>query len=266
MSACPPCRAESLPLRIVSLAPSLTRQVHDLHEDARIVGVTSYCPRYAQRAAVIGNLTAVNFEKICSLKPDLVLAGTDCNKKNDIEKLRSLGLKVEVFSGCESFACMCSTFVRLGKLLGREKEAAEITADVRVKIESLSSRIQGRKAPKVFWQVGANPLVTASDQTFTGELIRLAGGRNIFGNLKVTYPRINMESVVTGNPEVIIMVGDMMEGMRDPRSQWASFRQISAVKTGRMHVMSADLVCQPTPVMFFKACEAVAAKLYPGAL
>jgi ABC-type Fe3+-hydroxamate transport system substrate-binding protein len=91
----------------------------------------------------------------------------------------------------------------------------------------------------------------------------MAGARNIFGSLPAKYPRVNAESVVAKNPDIIFIVNDM-EGMRDNDTLWKAFRQIKAVSTNRVYVMDADLVCQPTPGMYLKAFEAVAARLYPG--
>lgn len=257
------CAFGAAPRRIVSLAPSLTRQIYDLQMQDRLVGVTSFCPDYAKSKAVIGSLTMLNFEKICTLKPDLILASTDSNKKNDIEKLKSLGLKVEIFEGCESYACMCREFRHLGSILGRDKDADRIIADVDRRIESLRAKLPSGDKPRVFWQMGTSPLITASSATFTGEIMRLAGARNIFGSLPAKYPRINAESVVAKNPDIIFIVNDM-EGMDNGASPWKAFRQIKAVSTGRVYIMDADLVCQPTPGMYLKALEAVAARLYPG--
>lgn len=260
-----PCPAQDIPRRIISLAPSLTRQIYDLKQQDRLVGITSYCPRYAQGKEVIGSLTLLNFEKISSLQPDLILASTDCNKKNDIRKLQSLGMKVEVFEGCESFACMCSEFTRLGALLGREKESLRIIAEIRMRLEDMLARISRQPELKVFWQMGTNPLVTASDKTFTGEMIRLAGCRNIFGGLKAKYPRINIETVLTGNPDVIFIVSHM-DGSKNQHKAWQPFQEIGAVKKGRVYVVSADLVCQPTPGMFIMAFREIVSRLYPGVI
>jgi iron complex transport system substrate-binding protein len=258
------CAFGASPRRVVALAPSLTRQIYDLGMQDCLVGVTSFCPVSAQKdKQVIGSLTMLNFEKICSLKPDLVLASTDSNKRNDIDKLRSLGLKVEVFEGCESYSCMCREFRHLGSILGRNKEADRIIADVDARIEALRAKLPAGEKPRVFWQMGTSPLITASSASFTGEILRMAGARNIFGSLPAKYPRVNAESVVAKNPDVIFIVDDM-EGMRDNDTVWKAFRQIKAVSTKRVYVMDADLVCQPTPGMFLKAFEAVAARLYPG--
>ena len=264
LSCIQPARGEKLQ-RIISLAPSITREIYDLKEQDRLVGVTSFCPEHARRGReVVGTLTLLNFEKIWALKPDLVLAGMDSNKKADIEKLRSLNIRVEVFEGCESFSCMYGEFIRLGVMLGREREASLIVSDIQKHVDALRARAHGRSPLRVFWQVGANPLVTAGDETFTGELIRTAGAGNIFGGLKVKYPRVNVENVVAADPEVIFIVSGM-GGVQEQHNLWTRFPQISAVRNNRVYHLNADLVCQPTPGMFLTALETVVGRLYPEA-
>lgn len=259
------CEAKNPPRRIISLAPSFTRQIYDLRVQDRLIGITSFCPKYAQGKEIVGSLTALNFEKICALKPDLILASTDSNKKADIAKLESLGLEVEVFEGCESFDCMCKGFIRLGDLLGKGRESRITVADVRFRLERMRARIVNRQKFRVFWQMGTNPLVTAGDNTFTGEILRLAGCENIFGGIKAKYPRVNTESVLKRNPHVIFIVSDM-EGSKASSNVWKPFKDIRAVRDGRIYVMSADMVCQPTPGMFLQFFQAVIARLYPGAV
>ncbi|HON60305.1 MAG TPA: helical backbone metal receptor [Deltaproteobacteria bacterium] len=259
-----PARAEG-PQRIISLAPSLTREIYDLKEQGRLVGVTSFCPENARRNhEVVGSLTLLNFEKICALEPDLVLASMDSNKQADIEKLKALKIEVVVFEGCESFSCMCSEFMRLGAVIGREHEAAAIVSDIRRKVDALRARTAGHAPLRVFWQMGTNPMVTAGDDTYTGELIRLAGCRNIFGQLKAKYPRVNVENVVAGDPEVIFTVSGM-DGPMDQPAPWSRFAMISAVRNNRVYALNADLVCQPTPGMFLAAFETMIGHLYPEA-
>ncbi|MRR37559.1 cobalamin-binding protein [bacterium] len=257
------CAAENIPSRIISLAPSLTRQIYDLGGQDRLIGVTTFCPSFVKGKEVVGNLTLLNFEKICSLKPDLVLASTDCNKKNDIEKLVRLGIRVEVFEGCESFDCMCRVFVRLGGLLGRRQDAEKTLDNVRCRLDALKPEAVNGRRPRVFWQMGTTPLVTVGGKTFTNEIIGLAGCENIFGSLPGKYPRINAESVVKLNPDIIFIVDMGNEGQK--QNPWQSFRQIAAVRNNRVHFLSADLVCQPTPEMFLVALKAVLERIAPVA-
>ncbi len=255
---------ESSPHRIISLAPSLTREIYDLGAGDLLVGVTLYRPEAARSKEIVGTLTKLNFEKIFSLKPDLVLASKDSNTKTDIEKLMALGLNVVVFEGCTSLSCICDEFERLGSLLGKEHESEEILHEVRQKIAHIGSSIKGRKPVKVFWQMGATPLVSISDASFAGEYIRLAGCENIFADAPASYPRINIEEVIARNPDVIITVAEMESD--SVQALWSTMDDISAVKNRRVYSLNADLVCQPTPRMFAKGFELVVKSLYPGVL
>lgn len=260
-SYCP--AQEAVPARVISLAPSITRQIHDLGAQHLLVGVTSYCPVPRGSAVqVVGSPGRINIEKAFSLKPSLVLASTDCNSRADVEALKRLGCQVKVFPGCESLACMCATFRELGDLLGRRSRADEMIGAIQAELKNVRDGIKGFKRLRVFWQLGSNPLVTVSDQTFSGEFIRTAGCDNVFGGAPVHYPRVNAEEVIRRNPEVIVVVGRM--GAASDRSFWDRFSHVSAVKNGRVYELSADLVCQPTPAMFLKGYKALVALLHPG--
>jgi len=256
---------DQVPLRVISLAPNITREIYDLGAHKLLVGVTSYSPVNADSGKqLVGSPVRINIEKTYSLRPQLVLASTDCNSKSDVETLKKLGCKVHVFNGCESFECMCMAFKELGVMLGRSQRAEEIIGEVRAQMDIIRSKIHGRKSLKVFWQLGENPLVTASDATFSGELLSRAGCVNIFGDAPMHYPRVNAEEVIKRNPDVIVVVSQM--GAGSTGSAWGRFGTVSAVSKKRVYDLPADLVCQPTPLMFLKGYKALVAVLYPGIL
>lgn len=253
-----------LPRRVISLAPSITREMYDLGAQDLLVGATSYCPLpEGSPVQIVGNPGRISIEKACSLRPDIVLASTDCSSKADVAAMKRLGFTTHVFAGCESFECMCETFLELGSLLGKRGRAESMVRDIRSRIAAIQAGVRGKNRPRVFWQVGSTPLVTASDATFAGEFLRRAGAVNVFGDAPMHYPRVNAEEVLMRNPDVIIVVREMDPGTL--RSTWERYKHMAAVKNGRIHELSADLVCQPTPAMFLKGLEAVVAALHPEA-
>ena len=80
--------------RIVSLAPSATASLYELGIDAEIAGVTVYCSGGKTKKEIVGTLLEPDFEKIISLKPDLIIASKEGNSKAAVEKLMRLGLNV----------------------------------------------------------------------------------------------------------------------------------------------------------------------------
>ncbi len=238
------------PTRIISLSPAVTREIYDLEAQDKLVGVTKYRPEIAKDKMVVGSLTELNFEQILALKPDLVIGAKDCNRQQDIKRLRELGLKVEVFEGPEDIETICSEFVRLGILLGKEPQASSICDDVRTEISRIAtSKPEPRR---VFWLLGSDPLVTVNDQTFSGLFIKHTGGVNIFGNSPTRYPRIGIEEVLAKNPEIIIIVDQM-----GSNTTFNDYQAIDAVRNKRVHHIDADKVCQPTPLSFLEGLRAV---------
>lgn len=254
--AAPAPQEKTAPHRIISLSPAITSELYDLGAQDSLTGVTKYCMNPGNNKEIIGNLTDINLEKIMLLKPDLILAGKDANRKKDIEKLSSMGLRVEILEGCESFNCMCTEFIRLGRLTGRQNEAQSIVDKCRREVASISSR-PGPKRYKVLWQIGTNPIIAAGGNTFANEFIRLSGSTNIFGGMKARYPRVNMEEVVSRNPDVIIVVSGMGAGA----GIWKQMKGITAVSRGRVFTVEADRVCQATPVRFVDGLRLVSSLL-----
>jgi len=262
-----PCLSEEiLPQRIISLAPSITREVYALGSDALLVGVTYYRPKYALSKEIVGTLTELNIEKIVMLKPTLVLASKGCNQEKDVYKLKSLGMHVKVFDEGETFEGICNSFIELGVLLGKEQRAKKLVDNVVKQVNLIQNSIKSRAGKRIFWQVSSNPIITINNNTFASEFIRLAGCTNIFGNMPNGYPHVNIEEVISRNPDVIVIVADMEGVSSSPANLWRGFAHIEAVKKASVFIIHPDNVCQPTPLMFLEGYKTIITLLYPGVI
>ncbi len=234
------------PRRIVSLAPSVTENLFLLSAADKIVAVTFYCPPDVKNKTKIGTIVSPNIEKIVSLKPDLVLA-TDINRPQTINKLSELGMKVHVFPTEKRFADIEKNFIVLAKLVDKKREAIEIMHKVRKEIDGIRKKNRGLIKPKIFCQIGANPLVSLGKETFIDEMIEIAGGFNIAKG--IGYFRYSREDVIKQNPDAIILV-TMGEYTESELALWQKYKNILAVKKNRIYIVPADDVCRPAPTAF----------------
>jgi len=249
------------PQRIISLGPAITEELYILGAEDRLIGCTVYCqrPPEAKNKEKVGTAIEVNLEKIVSLRPDLVLA-TSLTDPDAKEKLKNLGIKTVTFPAAKDFNEICGQFQELGRIVGREKQAAEVAALARKRVDSLGKRIKGLKRPKVFIQVGAKPLVTATGDSFINDSIELAGGINIAKEAGTgLYSR---EEVVRRNPDVMIIVTMGIAG-KEEKEAWAKYKTLNAVKNGRIYVIDSYRLCSPTPVSFAETLEEIARILHP---
>jgi len=254
-----------MPKRVVSLAPSITREMYDLGAEDMLVGVTCFRPACASCKAIVGSLTQLNMEKLVGLKPDMVMVSKDSNRKRDVFMIKNLGIPVRVFETQANLDDICREFIKLGLIVGREKRARDIVDDVRGKVISIKDGLKHKKRPRVFWQVGLAPIVSTNDKTFIGSLTRVAGAINIFGNAPMRYPRVNKEEVILRDPDIILIVRGMDSASKMfPIEEWEDIKGLKAVRKGRIYEVDSDILCQPTPYRFLDALKIVVDLIYKG--
>ncbi|MHB9155600.1 MAG: ABC transporter substrate-binding protein [Endomicrobiales bacterium] len=249
------------PRRIVSFVPSITASLCHLGVQENIVGVTIFCPPDAgDRAERIGTIHQPNVEKIVSLSPDIVIVNKESNKNETVEKLESLGIAVFTLEGERSFNDICSNFLRLGKLVGREDRARNIVKSVREQAAQIRSRAPEGRPLRVFWEIGAQPLVTVNKNTFVNDYNKFLGVENIFNDVAAAYPRVSREEVIKRDPDVIIIV-TMGNVTGQEQKIWQRFNTVKAVRQNSIYIVEAEKVLTPTPLNFLQGLEIIAATL-----
>ena len=86
-------RLSGIPRRIVSLVPSQTELLFDLGLGDRVVGITKFCihpNEWFKNKSRVGGTKDVDFEKVKSLNPDLIIGNKEENEKQNIEELKSI--------------------------------------------------------------------------------------------------------------------------------------------------------------------------------
>lgn len=236
------------PQRLVALAPSLTEIVFSLGQEAKLKGVTRYSdyPEAARQLPRVGSYIHLNLERIMALKPDLCLAIREGNPGHQIEQLEALGIPVYVIDPRNLQGIMVA--IRgIGAALNAEPQARRLVEQMQHQIAAIAAKTRNvADRPRVFFQVDAGTIVTIGTNTFTHELITLAGGVNL-GAGPVDYPRLGWEQVLAKRPEVVVITS--MAGGHSPEELTAGWRRwpvIPAVQQNRIHVVDADLFDRPT--------------------
>jgi iron complex transport system substrate-binding protein len=253
------------PRRIVSLAPSITECLFALGLNPEVVGVTQYSnyPSEAASKPKVGSYVHINLERVLALQPDLVLAIRDGNPRDQVERLARMVPAVFVMDP-RSLEGLFRTLETLGEILQREEGAAAIVRGLKQRMERIQGLLAGRVRPRVFLQVGVNPLVTVGKGTLQDHLLALAGGENVAGSELMPYPILSLERVLEARPEVIL-VSSMVEKVDADRElqRWGRWKEIPAVAQGRVHVIEGDLIDRPSP-RILDGLEAMAALIHPG--
>jgi iron complex transport system substrate-binding protein len=240
--------------RVVSLAPSITKNIYYLNAQNNLVGCTNYCTiAMNDNKTVVASPVTINVEKVVSLKPDLVLVTTITNPEY-IKMLRKFNIHVEIFTSPKSFDEICKQFVDIGQLLGKKDEAIKIVSTIEHEIDSLKALCSDNKSKKVFFQIGADPLFTVIPNTFMNDYIIFAKASNIADDLN--KGSITRETVINRNPDCIFIVTMGIVGDEE-KKLWESFKDLSAVKNKNIFIIDSDLACTPTPQTFLQTMKII---------
>lgn len=247
--------ADNYPQRIVSLGPVITEELYLLGVENRIVGVTTYCirPEEVRGKEKIGTITDIDIERTVELQPDIVLA-TEMSDSDDLDKLSQLGIKIVRFPYYKDFSDICSQFMKLAEIVGEKEKAQEIITSVTKEVELIEEKTKDLPKPKVFIQIGADPLFTVTEDEFINDFIKLAGGMNIVGRLKTGL--YNTEDVIKRNPQIIIITTMGFIAKRE-KEKWQRFKELDAVKNNRIYIIDPYKVCSPTPVGFVETLKEI---------
>jgi iron complex transport system substrate-binding protein len=250
--------AHAQPSRIVSTSPSITETLFALGLGDRVVGVSSYgrYPPAVRLLPKIGTYNDPDPEKIALLRPDLVIIHTSFPALAG--RLSALGIhhaEIQV----DSLDSVYKMIDDIGAAAGVPVRAAALNGRIRSRLDALRQAAAGEKKPSVLVLVGRNPglltgLVAVGSGAYLGELLEIAGGRNVLSKTLMDYPRISLETVVRLNPDVIIDASFMGDADEDQHKQnqmlrrpWLDHRELTAVRNGKVAGLSSEALVTPGP-------------------
>ena len=253
------------PQRIVSLAPGITEILYALNLGDNIVGVTSFCdwPTQAKQKPQVGGFINPSIEKIVALQPDLVIATADGNRRDTVQQLERVGLAVYVTNPADIRGIL-SGIEHIGEITSAERNARVLVQGLQKRLKLVRRQTQGRTKPRIFFQIGLDPVITAGRDTLINELIGLAGGINIAGAQTTRYPRYSAEGIMAGSPDIVLFAPMATDKeFAAVKNFWRKFKEMPAVKNNDIYPIETDLISRASP-RIIDAVEKMAEIFHPG--
>ena len=250
----PKARAGGYPKSIVALSPSAAEILFTIGAGDQVSAVSEFTdfPEEAKAKPVVGGFDGktLSLETIMSFRPDLVYL-TEGMHNFLIATLEANGIAYYVSKG-DSIASVEKEILEVGKITGHEKEAAKVVDGMEKKLKkAVTSAHKGGAANSdshvnVYWEVWNAPYMSAGASSFINDVIKAAGGENIFADLPDTYPMVSEESIISRQPAVILIPAStgMAADAVGLRNGWAD---IPAVKNGKVFVVDDNVYTRPGP-------------------
>lgn len=193
------------PQRIISLSPAFTEFIFTLNSGYKLVGRTDFCtyPDSALLITSIGSFNQLNTDKIISLEPDLIIIGSMISK-SVVELFEKADIPVICLKEEQEISGLFRNLENMGNILN-QKNRAQYIADSLQQIMKHINYSQKTNKPSVYYVVGfgASGDYTAPGSSHIGDMIRLAGGRNIAENLQGW--KFSREMLFKENPDIIFI-------------------------------------------------------------
>lgn len=256
---------KSAPQRAVTLSQFMTETLLSLGLGDRMVGTAlldnPILPEYKEAYDKIPQLKVteghqISKESFLALKPDFVsgwLQSLSAKGVGTPEELEQEGIAPYVESALQGNATIDDVYKdyeQLGKIFNVENRAQKVVADMKEQIKEVEDRnktVPEDKKPLVLVYDSGDKDAYVVGGGFANNLITLAGGKNIFGDLKNQWNTVSFESIAAKNPDIIIVTRYLSEPQSvDEKINILktnpAFKNVNAVKNNKIFTIDlADL-------------------------
>ncbi len=239
-------RFAQVPLRVVTLLPSLTESVCAVGACGRLVGTDRYSnfPLAVTALPKLGGMDDALLERIVALHPDVVLAAVSTRA---IDRLESLGVPVLAFES-DRHEQVKASLLRIGTLLGATSRAEAAWADVEADFERAARRVpvplRGRS---VYFEADGAPYAAGAG-SFVGQTLARLSLHNIAPVSMGPFPKLNPEYVVRTQPFVIMAARRNVLDM-PRRPGWAELHALQERRVCAFDTDAYELLIRPGPRM-----------------
>ncbi|XAH21169.1 ABC transporter substrate-binding protein [Xylophilus sp. GW821-FHT01B05] len=254
------------PQRIVTIFSSNTELVTSLGLAARIVGVedfTRYPPEVLQRPKVGGRL-GFSVDAVVAQRPDLVIVTPARQAAQQlVDPMERISVPVMVLLS-RSVEEVLDNIRLVGQATGVPERGEALARALTQRLEQVAARITGQPEPRlvmVTGRMGNGMLLVARADTYTGEAMRLAGGRFALTGRGVV-PQVSPESILAADPDVLLFAGT--QAALDELVRQPGWRDLRAVRDKRAITVARSEFLIPGP-RTIDGIEKLARVLHPDA-
>ncbi|MDB4959848.1 MAG: periplasmic binding protein [Myxococcales bacterium] len=234
-------------MRVITLSPSATEVVAALGATKLLVGVDEYSkyPVEVQALPKVGSFLAPNLEVIVGLHPTVVIV--DDVQGQAAGALRDQGIAT-IECAIHALPDVKTALRKVGERLGKSSEAEAVIQQMDAALDTARAHRLPRH-PRVLAIIdreagGLGGLVAVGPGSYVDELLAVVGADNVLAASGIRYPKISLEEVLRGQPDVILDLS--YAGKGGNVEVWKQV-DVPAVKQGRVIAMNEPFLVAPSP-------------------
>ena len=262
---------QSRPSRIVSLIPAVTEMLFVIGAGPQVVAVSSFdeYPPQVKMLPRVGALLDPDLERILSLRPDLVVV---YHSQADLRRqLERAGVPMYDYKHA-GLADVLETMQAVGARVGRAPEAAAAVKKIQDHLARIRASVQSLGRPRTLLVFSRDALAlrgiyASGGIGFLDDMLELAGGENVFDDVRRQAVQATTELILARRPDVIVEFrsGELSEGLRSKEmAAWNALAAVPAVKNRRIAILTDQRTVVPGPRVA-EGTELIARIVHPEA-
>lgn len=267
VAVCAQLRGVGQAQRVISIIPATTEMLFAMGAGDRLVAVGTYdhFPPEIGRLPRVGALLDPDVERIIALRPDLVvLYGTQTDLRTQLDRA-GIPFYPYVHRGLTDIA---ETIRSLGARVGMARQANGLAEHLEGELAGVRTRVAGRPRPKTMLVFGREPgtlrnINSSGGVGFLHDMLEVAGGEDVFADVKQQAVITSTEMILARAPEVIIELHYTRAAADDLRA-WNALSSVPAVRNHRVYVLDGEEFVVPGPRVGM-ATERLSQTLHPEA-
>ena len=243
------------PERIVSLIPAVTEMIYAMGDGSRIAAVSNYdhFPADVARLPRVGGLLDPSVERILAIKPDLVIVYA--TQRELIERLDRAGIPYFSYQH-KALPDIMTTIRAIGARIGSSAQADSVASGMERSLGEIRAKAASLSRPATLLVFERDPaslrnVFASGGYGFLHDMLEIAGGRNVFADVKKQAVQASTEMLIASKPEVIIelLYGDSLKNanIATELRAWDVLASVPAVRTHRVLALTGDEFVVPGP-------------------
>ena len=225
---------------VVATSVAVTEILDKLGVEVSGVPTTSYeLPESTKDATEVGSPMNPDLEIIKSLNPTCVVSvdtlGSDFEKQFTENNIPSMFVNLSTVDGLKE------TIVNLGEKFDKSEKAAEIIAELDNKENELNLSKRENKEDILILFGAPGSVMVSTDNSYVGNLVKIAGGNNIFESESSSFIQVNMEEIIKRNPDKILIMTHAVpeEAKKAVEEEFAkaTWQQLDAIKNNKVYYL-----------------------------
>ncbi|MCX8064399.1 MAG: ABC transporter substrate-binding protein [Candidatus Hydrogenedentes bacterium] len=255
---------------IVSIGPNITEILFQIGAGEKVIAIGDFddYPPEIQHLPKVGTYISPNIEKITSLNPEIIVTA------GEIPQLSSLAneIKIKYYSiSMDTLEGIYNGITKLGELTNQQSRAQKLIEEMKNKFKYTEEKIKNFEPVPTLLVVGREPrdlssIQVAGGNSFLSEILKIAGGKNVFEEETRPYFEISAEAIISKAPQAII---EFRCGESLTQKQldylfldWKAFDTVPAVKNSRIYFILESYGMRPGPRLP-RVAEKIASYLHP---